>query len=50
MLIKALPGSGRPLSPPGVPGVPLRVLRSDRVFEDGSTELVYTPRPAEAAG
>ena len=38
------------ISPPGAPSVALRLLRSDRVFEDGSTELVYTPRPAEAAG
>jgi hypothetical protein len=30
--------------------VPLRLLRSGRGFPDGSTELVYTPKPAEAAG
>jgi dihydrofolate reductase len=37
-------GSGIPLSPPGSPEVPLRLLRGDRIFEDGSVELVYAPR------
>ena len=50
VVLPVLLGSGRPLSPPGAPTVPLRLLRSDRVFPDGSTELVYTPKPAEAAG
>ncbi|HXF22184.1 MAG TPA: dihydrofolate reductase family protein [Streptosporangiaceae bacterium] len=50
VLLPVLLGSGRPLSPPGAPAMPLRLLRSDRVFPDGSTELVYTPKPAEAAG
>lgn len=50
VVLPILLGSGRPLSPPGAASVPLRLLRSDRVFADGSTELVYTPRPADSAG
>jgi dihydrofolate reductase len=51
--IVALPillGDGVPLSPPGAPRVPLRLLRADRVFPDGSAELVYRPNPDEEAG
>jgi dihydrofolate reductase len=36
-------GAGVPLSPPSAPQVPLRLLRADRVFPDGSAELVYAP-------
>jgi dihydrofolate reductase len=36
-------GTGVPLSPPSAPQVPLRLLRADRVFPDGSAELVYAP-------
>jgi len=32
-----------PLSPTGAPALPLRLLCADRVFPDGSAELVYTP-------
>jgi dihydrofolate reductase len=50
VVLPILLGSGRPFSPPGAPSVPLRLLRSDRVFEDGSTELVYAPATADPAG
>jgi hypothetical protein len=32
-----------PLSPQSAPAVPLRLLRADRIFPDGSAELVYAP-------
>jgi len=34
---------------PGQGSVPLRLLRSDRTFPDGSVELVYEPGPAAIA-
>jgi hypothetical protein len=42
-VLPVLPGEGIPLSPPGAPAVPLRLLRADRTFPDGSAELVYAP-------
>jgi hypothetical protein len=36
-------GAGIALSPAGAPGLPLRLLRADRIFPDGSAELVYAP-------
>jgi hypothetical protein len=32
-----------PLSLPGAPPMPLRLVRNDRTFPDGSVELVYAP-------
>jgi hypothetical protein len=32
-----------PLSPPGAPRMPLRLVRNDRTFPDGSVELIYAP-------
>jgi hypothetical protein len=29
-----------PLSPPGAPRMPLRLVRNDRTFPDGSVELI----------
>jgi dihydrofolate reductase len=47
VVLPVLLGQGVPLSPPGAPAVPLRLLRADRTFPDGSAELVYAPaRPA----
>ena len=47
VVLPILLGSGVPLSPgPGQGSVPLRLLRSDRTFPDGSVELVYEPGPA----
>ena len=43
VLVPVLLGTGVPLSPTGAPALPLRLLRADRVFPDGSAELVYTP-------
>ena len=52
MLIRSRMGvsaDGVPLSPGPAPGqgsqgsTPLRLLRSDRTFPDGSVELVYQP-------
>jgi dihydrofolate reductase len=43
VLMPLLLGTGVPLSPPGAPALALRLLRADRVFPDGSAELVYTP-------
>jgi dihydrofolate reductase len=43
VLLPVLLGQGIPLSPPGAPRVPLRLLRADRTFPDGSAELVYAP-------
>jgi hypothetical protein len=37
------PSARNPLSPPSAPPVPLRLLRADRVFPDGSVELSYAP-------
>ena len=48
-VLPILLGSGVPLSPGPAPGqgsqgsTPLRLLRSDRTFPDGSVELVYEP-------
>jgi dihydrofolate reductase len=41
VVLPVLLGDGIPLSPPGAPPVPLRLLRADRAFPDGSAELVY---------
>jgi dihydrofolate reductase len=43
VVLPILLGDGIPLSPPSAPPVPLRLLRADRVFPDGSAELVYAP-------
>ena len=43
VVLPILLGDGNPLSPRSVPPVPLRLLRADRVFPDGSAELVYAP-------
>jgi dihydrofolate reductase len=52
VVLPILLGAGIPLSPQGTelapspqgtPPVPLRLLRADRTFPDGSVELVYTP-------
>jgi len=43
VVLPILLGEGVPLSPPGAPAVPLRLLRADRTFPDGSAELVYAP-------
>jgi dihydrofolate reductase len=44
VVLPILLGDGIPLSPPGAGSVPLRLLRADRTFPDGSAELVYTTR------
>lgn len=41
VVLPVLLGEGIPLSPPGAPRLPLRLLRADRTFPDGSAELVY---------
>jgi dihydrofolate reductase len=41
VVLPILLGDGTPLSPAGSPPVPLRLLRGDRTFPDGATELVY---------
>ncbi len=43
VLMPVLLGTGVPLSPAGATGLPLRLLHADRVFPDGSAELVYAP-------
>jgi dihydrofolate reductase len=43
VLLPVLLGTGVPLSPAGAPALPLRLLRADRVFPDGSAELGYAP-------
>lgn len=43
VVLPILLGDGIPLSPRSAPPVPLRLLRGDRVFPDGSAELVYAP-------
>ena len=43
VLLPMLLGTGVPLSPAGAPGLPLRLLRADRHFPDGSVEVAYTP-------
>jgi dihydrofolate reductase len=43
VLLPILLGQGESLSPPGAPAMPLRLLRADRTFPDGSVELVYAP-------
>ncbi|HEU5421628.1 MAG TPA: dihydrofolate reductase family protein [Streptosporangiaceae bacterium] len=49
VLLPVLLGTGVPLSPPDSPAMPLRLLRSERVFADGSAELVYAPGKEQAA-
>jgi dihydrofolate reductase len=44
VLLPMLLGTGVPLSPAGAPALPLRLLRADRTFPDGSLEVVYAPR------
>lgn len=44
VVLPILLGDGIPLSPPGTGSVPLRLLRADRTFPDGSAELVYATR------
>lgn len=41
VVLPMLLGDGIPLSPPEAGPTPLRLLRSDRTFPDGSIELVY---------
>lgn len=41
VVLPILLGEGVPLSPPGTPQAPLRLVRADRTFPDGSAELVY---------
>ena len=48
VVLPVLLGTGVPLSPPGSPVMPLRLLGSERVFPDGSAELVYAPEPERA--
>jgi hypothetical protein len=36
-------GGRIPLSPRSAPAVPLRLLRADRAFPDGSAKLIYAP-------
>jgi dihydrofolate reductase len=43
VVLPVLLGQGTALSPAGAPPVPLRLLRADRTFPDGSAELVYAP-------
>ena len=43
VVLPILLGDGVPLSPRAAPTVPLRLLRADRIFPDGSAELVYVP-------
>ncbi len=43
VLLPVLIGTGALLSPAGAPALPLRLLRADRIFPDGSAELVYAP-------
>ena len=43
VLLPVLIGTGVLLPPAGAPALPLRLLRADRIFPDGSAELVYTP-------
>jgi dihydrofolate reductase len=43
VLLPVLLGTGVPLSPAGAPALPLRLLRVDRTFPDGSVEVGYTP-------
>ncbi len=44
VVLPILLGDGIPLSPPGAGRVPLRLLRAERTFPDGSAELVYATR------
>ena len=44
VILPILLGDGIPLSPPSSPSLPLRLLRADRTFPDGSAELVYALR------
>jgi dihydrofolate reductase len=49
VVLPILLGSGVPLSPGQAPPAPLRLLRSDRTFPDGSVELVYGVGMPESA-
>ena len=40
-MLPILLGDGVPLTPTGTPRQPLRLVRADRTFGDGSAELVY---------
>jgi dihydrofolate reductase len=44
VVLPILLGAGTPLSPQDAPALPVRLLRADRVFPDGSVELIYAPR------
>ncbi len=44
VLLPVLLGTGVPLSPAAAPALPLRLLRADRFFPDGSVEPGYAPR------
>jgi dihydrofolate reductase len=43
LILPVLLGDGLPLWLRSAPRVPLRLLRADRTFPDGSAELVYAP-------
>jgi dihydrofolate reductase len=43
LVLPVMLGGGVPLSPPGAPRVPLKLLRAPRAFPDGTAELVYAP-------
>jgi dihydrofolate reductase len=43
LILPILLADGLPLWPRSAPRVPLRLLRADRTFRDGSAELVYAP-------
>ncbi|HTW03426.1 MAG TPA: dihydrofolate reductase family protein [Streptosporangiaceae bacterium] len=43
VVLPILLGQGEPLSPPGAPAMPLRLLGSGQTFPDGSVELTYAP-------
>jgi hypothetical protein len=43
VVLPTLLAAGQPLSPQDAPPVPLTLLRADRIFPDGSAELVYQP-------
>jgi len=43
VLLPMLLGTGMPLTTAGAPALPLRLLRADRQFPDGSVEVAYTP-------
>jgi riboflavin biosynthesis pyrimidine reductase len=45
LVLPVLLGDGIPLSPGQAPPLPLRLLSSDRIFPDGTAELVYAMGP-----